>query len=369
MSEARSESRWDKEKARELLSEYALTRESQLKDELVTQHLNLVRYLAGKFSNRGENLEDLIQVGCLGLIKAIERFDPERGTEFTTYATPTIVGEIKRHFRDKGWAIKVPRRLQEFNASVAKTTEELTANLGRVPTAEELAKKLGVSAEDVLEAQELGQSYNLLSIDTELESEDSRKTSSLLDYLGRADLQLELVEDRLALHRAFSSLPPRERLLMYLRFFENRSQSEVAKVLNISQMHVSRLQARSLETMRKALSRRPRTPDKSRRGNIKFIAGAEIDVIYFGLLDAHNARKFNVLLFMEVANARGSHLKEPAQPQTRADLVFHPRVGRIARVSTLHSRDWRSRGSILELHGAFAPALPGDQGISQAQPF
>jgi RNA polymerase sigma-B factor len=117
-----------------------------------------------------------------------------------------------------------------------------------------LAKKLGVAAEDVLEAQELGQSYNLLSIDTELESEDSRKTSSLLDYLGRADLQLELVEDRLALHRAFSSLPPRERLLMYLRFFENRSQSEVAKVLNISQMHVSRLQARSLETMRKALS-------------------------------------------------------------------------------------------------------------------
>lgn len=137
---------------------------------------------------------------------------------------------------------------------MAKTTEELTANLGRVPTAEELAKKLGVNAEDVLEAQELGQSYNLLSIDTELESEDSRKTSSLLDYLGRADLQLELVEDRLALHRAFSSLPPRERLLMYLRFFENRSQSEVAKVLNISQMHVSRLQARSLETMRKALS-------------------------------------------------------------------------------------------------------------------
>lgn len=254
MSETRPDSRWDKDKARELLSEYALTRNSQLKDELVTQHLNLVRYLAGKFSNRGENLEDLIQVGCLGLIKAIERFDPERGTEFTTYATPTIVGEIKRHFRDKGWAIKVPRRLQEFNASVAKTTEELTANLGRVPTAEELAKKLGVAAEDVLEAQELGQSYNLLSIDTELESEDSRKTSSLLDYLGRADLQLELVEDRLALHRAFSSLPARERLLMYLRFFENRSQSEVAKVLNISQMHVSRLQARSLETMRKALS-------------------------------------------------------------------------------------------------------------------
>lgn len=247
------EARWDRERARQLLTAYAEHKDSKVKDELVAQHLNLVRYLAGKFSNRGENLEDLVQVGCLGLIKAIERFDPERGTEFTTYATPTIVGEIKRHFRDKGWAIKVPRRLQEFNASVAKTTEELTSRLGRVPSADEIAKKLEVNPEDVLEAQELGQSYNLLSIDSELDTDDSRKTSSLLDYLGTDDFQLEQVEDRLALHRAFSCLPSRERLLMYLRFFENRSQSEVAKVLNISQMHVSRLQARSLESMRLAL--------------------------------------------------------------------------------------------------------------------
>jgi len=264
MTEEKSgESRWDRERARQLLASYATDRDPKIKDELVAQHLNLVRYLAGKFSNRGENLEDLVQVGCLGLIKAIERFDPERGTEFTTYATPTIVGEIKRHFRDKGWAIKVPRRLQEFNASVAKTTEELTSQLGRVPTPDEIAKKLDVNAEDVLEAQELGQSYNLLSIDSELDADDSRKTSSLLDYLGRDDFQLEQVEDRLALHRAFSSLPERERLLMYLRFFENRSQSEVAKVLNISQMHVSRLQARSLETMRQALSQQRNRGERS----------------------------------------------------------------------------------------------------------
>ncbi len=264
MTEEKSgESRWDRERARQLLATYATDRDPKIKDELVAQHLNLVRYLAGKFSNRGENLEDLVQVGCLGLIKAIERFDPERGTEFTTYATPTIVGEIKRHFRDKGWAIKVPRRLQEFNASVAKTTEELTSQLGRVPTPDEIAKKLEVSPEDVLEAQELGQSYNLLSIDSELDADDSRKTSSLLDYLGRDDFQLEQVEDRLALHRAFSSLPSRERLLMYLRFFENRSQSEVAKVLNISQMHVSRLQARSLETMRQALSQQRNRGERS----------------------------------------------------------------------------------------------------------
>lgn len=259
------EARWDRERARQLLYAYAENRDSKVKDELVAQHLNLVRYLAGKFSNRGENLEDLVQVGCLGLIKAIERFDPERGTEFTTYATPTIVGEIKRHFRDKGWAIKVPRRLQEFNASVAKTTEELISRLGRVPTADEIAKKLDVSPEDVLEAQELGQSYNLLSIDSELDTDDSRKTSSLLDYLGTDDFQLEQVEDRLALHRAFSCLPSRERLLMYLRFFENRSQSEVAKVLNISQMHVSRLQARSLESMRVALSQQKKQGEGARK--------------------------------------------------------------------------------------------------------
>lgn len=269
MADDRGEGRWDRDRARQLLTDYAQNRDPATKDELVNQHLNLVRYLAGKFANRGENLEDLVQVGCLGLIKAIERFDPERGTEFTTYATPTIVGEIKRHFRDKGWAIKVPRRLQEFNAAVAKTTEELTSSLGRVPTAEEIAKKLDVTAEDVLEAQELGQSYNLLSIDSELDADDSRKTSSLLDYLGRSDFHLEQVEDRLALHRAFSCLAPRERLLMYLRFFENRSQSEVARVLNISQMHVSRLQARSLETMRQALSQRqesePATKQKRRR--------------------------------------------------------------------------------------------------------
>ncbi len=269
MSEGRSESKWDRERARDLLARYAETKDPKLKDELVTQHLNLVRYLAGKFANRGENLEDLVQVGCLGLIKAIERFDPSRGTEFTTYATPTIVGEIKRHFRDKGWAIKVPRRLQEFNAAVAKMTEDLTASLGRVPTAEEIARKLEVAAEDVLEAQELGQSYNLLSIDSELDSDDSRKTSSLLDYLGRSDFQLEQVEDRLALNRAFSCLAPRERLLMYLRFFENRSQSEVARVLNISQMHVSRLQARSLETMREALSRKAGDPATQTRRSRK----------------------------------------------------------------------------------------------------
>ncbi len=247
--------RVDKEESRKLLQEYFETRDETLKAKIVEQHLNLVRYLASKFNNRGENLEDLVQVGCLGLIKAVSRFDPTRGNEFTTYATPTIVGEIKRHFRDKGWAIKVPRRLQEFNALVSKTTEDLTSDLGRVPTAEELAVKLKVDAEEILEAQELGQSYNLLSIDTELDNDDSRNYSSLLDYLGEDDIHLDLVEDRLALHKAFAQLAPRERLLMYLRFYENRSQSEVAKVLDISQMHVSRLQAKSLKAMRASLIR------------------------------------------------------------------------------------------------------------------
>src|ERR1700674_5025268 len=152
--------RFDRERVRALFAEYTKSRQSAPRDELVVLHLNLVRYLASRFANRGEALEDLIQVGTLGLIKAIDRFDTGRGVEFTTYATPTIVGEIKRYFRDKGWAVKVPRRLQELNLAVNRALEKLTVKLGRSPTIAELASHLGATEEDVLEAQELGQAYN-----------------------------------------------------------------------------------------------------------------------------------------------------------------------------------------------------------------
>lgn len=217
-------------------------------------HMNLVRFIAAKFANRGEAIEDLQQVGSLGLIKAIERYNPELGVEFTTYATPTIIGEIKRYFRDKSWAFKVPRRLQELKVAVSRTTETLTNGLGRIPTIREVADILKISEEEVLEAQELGQVYNLLSLNTEIESDEDKKVSNLLDYLGRADLQIENVENQVVLERAFSNLSGRERLVIYLRFYQSLSQSETARILDISQMHVSRLQSKALQKLKDALS-------------------------------------------------------------------------------------------------------------------
>ncbi len=210
-------------------------------------HLNLVRFLAVRFANRGEPLDDLVQVGTVGLLKAIDRFDLERGVEFTTYATPTIVGEIKRYFRDKGWAVKVPRRLQELNLAVNRASDKLAIELGRSPTVAELAEHLRAGEDEILEAQELGQAYNLLSLDSEVSGETDKKSQTLADTVGVSDAGLELLEDRANLERAFHALSGRERVIIYLRFYESVSQTEIAKRLNVSQMHVSRLQAKALE--------------------------------------------------------------------------------------------------------------------------
>ena len=262
MSASPDAERWDRRRTREAFAKLAATRgvdqlaHDRLRDDLVVAYLNLVRYLAVKFANRGEALEDLIQVGTLGLIKAIDRFDAARGVEFTTYATPTIVGEIKRHFRDKGWAVKVPRRLQELNLAVNRAIEKLAVDLGHSPTVAELAKRLGVSEEEILEAQELGQAYNLLSLDTEVGGEGEKSTQTLADYIGEHDPQLLNLEDRANLERAFAVLTGRERIILFLRFYESVSQTEIAKRLNVSQMHVSRLQQKALEKLRAALHER-----------------------------------------------------------------------------------------------------------------
>ncbi|HEY1429899.1 MAG TPA: SigB/SigF/SigG family RNA polymerase sigma factor [Candidatus Tumulicola sp.] len=233
----------------EVLAEY-----EYLRDELVVAHLNLARFLAVKFANRGEPLDDLVQVGTVGLLKAIDRFDIERGVEFTTYATPTIVGEIKRYFRDKGWAVKVPRRLQELNLAVNRASDKLAIELGRSPTVAELAELLHAGEEEILEAQELGQAYNLLSLDSEVSGESDKKSQTLADTVGANDSGLELLEDRANLERAFEVLSGRERVIVYLRFYESVSQTEIAKRLNVSQMHVSRLQAKALEKLRAVLA-------------------------------------------------------------------------------------------------------------------
>jgi RNA polymerase sigma-B factor len=226
----------------------------QLRDELVVVHLNLVRFLAVRFANRGEPLDDLVQVGTVGLLKAIDRFDLERGVEFTTYATPTIVGEIKRYFRDKGWAVKVPRRLQELNLAVNRASDKLAISLGRSPTVRELAEQLRAGEDEILEAQELGQAYNLLSLDSEVSGETDKKSQTLADTVGVSDSGLELLEHRANLERAFGVLTGRERVIIYLRFYESVSQTEIAKRLNVSQMHVSRLQAKALEKLRAVLA-------------------------------------------------------------------------------------------------------------------
>jgi RNA polymerase sigma-B factor len=263
----RDETRPDRERTRALFARFIRARQrhtersdrpdeeyERLRDELVVVHLNLVRFLAVKFANRGEPLDDLVQVGTVGLLKAIDRFELARGVEFTTYATPTIVGEIKRYFRDKGWAVKVPRRLQELNLAVNRASDKLAIELGRSPTVGELADRLGAGEEEILEAQELGQAYNLLSLDSEVSGETDKKSQTLADTVGVSDAGLELLEDRANLERAFAALTGRERVIIYLRFYEAVSQTEIAKRLNVSQMHVSRLQAKALEKLRSVLA-------------------------------------------------------------------------------------------------------------------
>jgi len=254
--ERSAESRKERERVRALFSDLVAAegdRWEALREELVVAHLNLVRFLAMKFANRGEPIDDLVQVGTVGLLKAIDRFDIERGVEFTTYATPTIVGEIKRYFRDKGWAVRVPRRLQELNLAVNRAVDRLAIELGRSPTVAELAEAVNASEDDILEAQELGGAYSLLSLDSEVGGDGDRKTQTLADTVGTEDAGLELLEDRANIERAFTALTRRERVIVYLRFYESISQSEIAQRLHVSQMHVSRLQAKALEKLRAAL--------------------------------------------------------------------------------------------------------------------
>jgi RNA polymerase sigma-B factor len=241
----------ERQRARELFARLPDATDLTVRDELVRMHLPLVEYLARRFRNRGEPLEDLIQVATIGLIKSIDRFDLERGVEFSTYATPTIVGEIKRHFRDKGWAIRVPRRLQELKLTLTKATSELSQTLGRSPTVSELATHLGLQEEEILEGLESANAYSAVSLDaTDSGDEDSPAVS---DSLGMIDEALEGVEYRESLKPLLDKLPAREKKILVLRFFGNMTQSQIAAELGISQMHVSRLLARTLSQLREGL--------------------------------------------------------------------------------------------------------------------
>jgi len=238
-----------REQLRRKFDEYHRSGDPGLRDELVTAHLGLAEYLARRFANRGEPLDDLIQVASVGLLKAVDRFDPERGLEFSTYATPTIVGELKRHFRDKGWAVRVPRRVQELHLRLGKVVSTLSQDLGRSPTIGEIAERAGASEEEVLEAMEAGRAYRFASLDAPGSAGDD-DNQSLASQLGEDDPLLTGIEHRVALSPLIAELPRREQVILHLRFFEGLTQSEIADRLDISQMHVSRLLARSLAQLR-----------------------------------------------------------------------------------------------------------------------
>ena len=222
------------------------------RDELVTMHMPLAAFLARRFRDRGESLDDLTQVATIGLIKAVDRFDAERGVEFSTFATPTMIGEIKRHFRDKGWAIRVPRRLQELRISIGRATAELSQATGRSPTVSELAAHIGVSDEEILEGLESAQAYATLSLDATTGT-GSETTTSLADTLGADDPSLGEVETRQTLHPLVATLPEREQRILHMRFYENMTQAQIAERIGVSQMHISRLLAKSLAQLRSGM--------------------------------------------------------------------------------------------------------------------
>ena len=236
---------------RELLRRYHEGGDAGAREALVQRHLPLVRSLARRYAGRGESLEDIEQVGAIGLIKAIDRYELSREVALTTYATPNVVGEIKRHFRDKGWAIRVPRALQELNGKMGPTIERLTARLGRSPSIAEIAQEFQTTPEQVLEAMEAGSAYAPQSLSAGPTDGDSELDP--METIGSEDLEFERTDERTSLEPALAALPDREQLILKLRFEEGLTQTQIAEKIGISQMHVSRLIRRSLERMRAQL--------------------------------------------------------------------------------------------------------------------
>ena len=243
--QAAAEERVDEqeERAREL---FAKLPDPEARDQLSALFHSLAEYLARRFYGRGEPLDDLIQVASLGLLKAIDRFDLDRGVKFSTYATATVVGELKRHFRDKGWALRVPRRLQEAGMKVGRTVTEMYQDLGRAPTIREIGERTGLSEEDVLEAMETAHAYTTASLDAPADEEGGAS----VDRFGKVEEAYELLEGWTSVAPAIRDLPQRERTILYLRFFRGLTQTQIAEALGMSQMHVSRLLSRTLSTLR-----------------------------------------------------------------------------------------------------------------------
>lgn len=224
-----------------------------LHEQIVTAAMPLAQNIAQRFAGRGEDIDDLNQVACLGLLKAIDRFDAEKGRGFVAYAVPTVMGEIRRYFRDHAWSTHVPRRLKDLTVSINKVTDDLAQRLGRSPTAAEIAAEIGAEPGEVIEALAARSAYQPASLDTPLDLSDDGSGATLADTLGEEDGELEKSERYLLLRPLLERVPERERRILLLRFFEEKSQSDIAREIGVSQVHVSRLLARTLADMRSRL--------------------------------------------------------------------------------------------------------------------
>lgn len=252
----------DRQQIQQLFSAYRHFQDRALREQLVLAHIPLAAYLARRFANRGEPIDDLIQAATIGLLKAIDRFDPARGVQFSTYASITIAGEIRRHFRDKCWTIRVSRGLRELNNRLMRTMDKLSQDLGRSPTIDEIAREGGVPFEQAVEAFEVGRAYNPASLDAPVEGEEDE-----YDRLGADDPAIQGAEDRVSLERAMRCLPERLQATIRMRYFLGMGQAEVARRLRTSQMAVSRLQRQALEQLRAIVSRHEGAPAPAPRSN------------------------------------------------------------------------------------------------------
>ncbi|MGB3635499.1 MAG: SigB/SigF/SigG family RNA polymerase sigma factor, partial [Rubrobacteraceae bacterium] len=243
----------DKARTRQLLKRYHEEGNQRARERVIQEQMPLVEFLARKFAGRGEPLDDLVQVGSVGLIKAVDRFDLDRKIEFSTYATPNILGEIKRYFRDKGWSMRVPRGLQELRQSARDTIRDETVRTGRSPTVPELAAKLEADEESVIEALALGRAYNTASLDAPVNQSDS-DSDTIVDLQADENSPIEGLEDKILLQKAIDGLKGQQQQILKLRFNEGKTQTEIAVQIGVSQMHVSRLLRRALDDLREELS-------------------------------------------------------------------------------------------------------------------
>lgn len=238
---------------RRLLERYARDRSPTVREELVERFMPLARRLASRYAGGAEPFDDLVQVASVGLVKAIDRFDPERGTAFSTFAVPTILGELKRHFRDRGWSVHVPRDVQERILKVERATSELPSKLGRTPTIQDIAKRIEATDEEVLEAMHASQGHHAISLDATSTMGDGDEPGPLRDRIGAEDLSFETVEYGEAIGPVLDEISERDRKVLHLRFVEDLTQSEIAEQVGVSQMHVSRILRATIEKLRQRI--------------------------------------------------------------------------------------------------------------------